>query len=52
MHLPVYKYLAGKIHPNVLVGRRLGSGGGLYMLLCCLIFFYKSIFRHYLCKSF
>lgn len=28
MHIPVHKYLAGKIHPNVLVRRRLGSSRG------------------------
>lgn len=52
MHIPVYKHISGKRHPDVVVGRRLGSGTGTLYAFVLSDFFFKSIFIHYLYKSF
>lgn len=48
MHLPVYKHIAGKIHPNLIVGRRLGSGRGTLYAFVLSEFFIRA----YLCIAY
>lgn len=44
MHIPVYKHITGKIQPNVIVGRRLGSGRGtLYAFVLSELFIRASL---------